>query len=126
MRPITVTSVLGRLYHCMLGNRFEAELSISDAQKGFRKGDGLYLNSQLLLKAITMARRDYKNLRIRFVDVKKAFDSVSHASLCVACKHLGVPEHLILYLRRYYQSSNTKLKLDQQLSIARLVVASEI
>ena len=34
----------------------EAELSISDAQKG----EGLYLNSQLLQKAITVARRDYK------------------------------------------------------------------
>ena len=80
------------------GNRFEAKLSISYAQKGFWKGDGLYLNSQLLQKAITVARRDYKNLRIGFVDVKKAFDSVSHDSLWVACKHLGVPERLILYL----------------------------
>ena len=102
MRPITVTSVLGRLYHCVLGNRFEAELPISDAQKGFWKGDGLYLNSQLLQKAITVARRDYKNLRIGFVDVKKAFDSVSHDSLWVACMHM----------RMYISDATTKLAIQ--------------
>lgn len=100
--PITVSSVVGRLFHCVLGNRFEP-------QRGFKKGDGLYFNSKLLQKALEVAKK-YKNLRVAFVDVKKAFDSVSHNLLWVACRRLGVPEHLVHYIQRYYKASNTRLR----------------
>ena len=45
--------------------------------------------------------------------MKKAFDSVSHGSLWVACRRLGVPEHLINYLKIYYRFSSTQLALQE-------------
>jgi len=44
-RPVTVCSVFTRLFHSILGNRLERLLPISQRQKGFRKGDGIFLNS---------------------------------------------------------------------------------
>ena len=115
-RPITVGSVLLRLYHSILGGRLEEHLPISHCQKGFRRGDGLYFNSILLQKCIRKAKTDCRNLRIAFLDMRKAFDSVSHGALWVACRRLGIPEHWIEYCSKFYQLSSTRLVLQDGLS----------
>jgi len=81
IRPTTVTSKFSRLYHCILGERFANTLPYNDRQKGFKKGDGLYFNTKLLQKTISEAKAKYKNLKLAFIDVSKAFDSVSHHTL---------------------------------------------
>ena len=114
-RPITVTSTFSRLYHCILGERFSNTLPYNDRQKGFKKGDGLYFNSKLLQKTINEAKENYKNLKVAFVDVAKAFDSVSHQTLWVACRRLGVPEHIVSYLKHFYAQGTTRIKLPGKL-----------
>ncbi|KAF6025834.1 hypothetical protein EB796_015852 [Bugula neritina] len=99
-RPITVGSVLLRLYS-ILGGRLESLLPISQCQKGFRQGDGIFFNSMLLQKCISDAKSKCRNLRLAFLDMRKAFDSVGHGALWAACKRLGIPEHLV----RYYSES---------------------
>ena len=115
-RPITVCSVVGRLFHCCLASRFERHLPISLRQKGFKRGDGLYLNSKVLRESLRRSKRDLKSISLAFVDLSKAFDSVSHDSLWVACRALGVPFPLIDYLQSFYRGSKTRLRLDGRLS----------
>ena len=45
-----------------------------------------------------------------FLDVKKAFDSVSHDSLLIACRRLGVPEPLLEYIHGLYEQGATCLQ----------------
>ena len=119
-RPITVSSVFIRLHHCILGSRLERFLPISTRQKGFRRGDGLYFNSLALQKIITTARSECRNLRLAFVDVSKAFDSVSHPTLWKACRWIGIPDHLVEYLRQYYLNSWTRLRLNNNTMSERI------
>jgi len=114
-RPITVTSTFSRLHHCILGEIFSNTLPYNDRQKGFKKGDGLYFNTKLLQRTISEAKANYKNLKVAFVDVAKAFDSVSHQTLWVACRGLGVPEHIVGYLRHFYKEGTTRIKLPGKL-----------
>lgn len=62
-RPITVTSAIGRLLDCIMGQCLSAALPIDPLQRGYRLGDGLTVNlwlSELLLKHAHSAKgRDY-------------------------------------------------------------------
>ena len=46
-----------------------------------------------------------------FLDVKEAFDSVSHDSLLIACRRLGVPEPLLKYIHSLYKQGATAFKV---------------
>ena len=115
-RPITVASTIIRCYHKILAKRFERELPIDPLQRGFKTGDGVAINSFALDYAIFKSKSKYKNLNLCFVDVAKAFDSVSHDSIKYACKKLGVPDHLINYISHFYQNSSTCLKFNSERS----------
>ncbi|KAF6033257.1 hypothetical protein EB796_008436 [Bugula neritina] len=115
-RPVTVCSVFTRLFHSILGSRLERLLPISQRQKGFRKGDGIFLNSLTLQRCIADAKANRKNLRVAFIDLRKAFDSVGHDALWTSCRKLGVPEHFIKYCHNFYRNSSTRIVLDEKLS----------
>jgi len=103
-RPITVTSCLTRFYYRILARRFENFVPISEMQRGFRPGDGVGTNVSLL-QAIIRERTDPAKLRpldVCYVDVKKAFDSVSHASIFNVLPSVGVPAPLVDYLHDLY------------------------
>jgi len=57
-----------------------------------------------------------KNLRVAFIDLRKAFDSVGHDALWTSCRKLGVPEHFIKYCHNFYKNSSTRIVLDEKLS----------
>lgn len=115
-RPISVGSIFLRLFHGIVGVRLERLFPISVRQKGFRKGDGIYLNSTLLQCCIDKSKSDLRNLRLAFVDMRKAFDSVGHDALWVACERVGVPPHLLQYFRTFYKYSSSQLILERGLS----------
>ena len=52
---------------------------------------------------------------IAFLDVSKAFDLVSHASLLLLAERMGVPAPVISYLRSHYTEASTVLQVDDQL-----------
>ena len=51
-----------------------------------------------------------------FVDVKKAFDSVSHQSILVAAARLGVPPPFLGYIRELYSNAVTTLRIGPDVS----------
>ena len=97
-RPITVSSTIVRLFHKVLAKRLEKHLPIDEFQRGFRSGDGVSLNLQLLQSAINKAKTKFKNLYLYFIDLSKAFDSVSHESVIVAGRRLGMHEVFLKYI----------------------------
>lgn len=114
-RPITIGSMFGRIFHRALSARFETELPLGVRQKAFRRGDGLRDNVWVLRSLLRDKTRRIKPLSIAFVDVAKAFDSVSHDSLLLAARRIGVPDRLVAYIGSLYQGSCTKLKVGRRL-----------
>ena len=115
-RPITVSSAVVRLYHKCLSCRLEAICPTSTRQKAFKTVDGCRDNTlvlQALLKQATHSKTP-KECFVAFLDVKKAFDSVSHESLLLAATRAGVPPPLLAYVRYFYCSSNTRLVVSGQ------------
>ena len=117
-RPITVSSWLLRLLHKILAGRLEKLCPLSVRQKAFKTGDGLLENVQIL-KAIIDKSTKSKNprpLSLAFLDVKKAFDSVSHHTLLIACRRAGMPAPLLAYVEHLYKNGKTRLKYGGLLS----------
>jgi hypothetical protein len=115
-RPITMGSVVARVFHRLLAIRMESCLPISDRQKAFRRGDGLAHNAWLLQSVIKDHTRDRRQLNITFIDVRKAFDSVSQESIILAALRMGVPKRLLDYLKDLYEDNTTQLRFGTTLS----------
>lgn len=111
-RPITVTSTVARLYDRILGRRLEKDLPLDNAQRGFRSGDGMSVNVRLLEAVLKRTTQAYRPLAGCFLDVKGAFDRVSHESMLLACERLGVPPPLLSYFSAVSAGSKTRLKYD--------------
>ena len=114
-RQIAVASIVARLFHRVLALRCE-EIPLSQMQKAFRRGDGLGHNVWTLRSILHERTQRRKPICVTFIDVAKAFDSVSHDSMVAAVRRVGMPETVLEYLSSLYQGSTTRLKVGQSLS----------
>ena len=86
-RPISLTSILARMYERMIRGRLVAiiEPVLSRYQFGFRKGrstlDCLTILQQRIHDAMRRKSLKARRLPVAFLDLHKAFDSVHHRSL---------------------------------------------
>ena len=115
-RPITIGPILCRLFHRILAQRIEASYSISERQKAFRKGDGIADNTYILRCVLADRKARCQPISVAFLDIAKAFDSVSHESLFLASSNAGIPEPLVVYIRSLYAGSRTRLRVSDGLS----------
>jgi hypothetical protein len=120
-RPITMGQMVGRVYHRLLAARFERQLPLNVRQKAFRHGDGLAENSFLLQSIIRDHQSGLRPLCVTFLDVRKAFDSVSHETILRAVQRLGVPQRLREYVADLYSGVTTRIRVGSQVS-AEMVV----
>jgi hypothetical protein len=113
-RPITLTSHIYKLFMKVLLNKVSEELDQQQPsnQAAFRKGfsttDHLFVMNQLIEKS----REFNKPLVCAFVDYSKAFDSVEHPFLWVALKEQGMPLKLIRILKKIYENSRARIKME--------------
>ena len=83
-QPITMSDIVVRCFHRILAQRMQIHLPFSTRQKAFRTGNGM-ADSVWFIQAVIKHHQDsLRPLNVAFVDVKKAFDSVSHQSILVA------------------------------------------
>ncbi|XP_072400828.1 uncharacterized protein [Diabrotica undecimpunctata] len=92
-RPITISSVLVRVLHCLLGKRL-AVLDFHELQRGFRQVDGVLLNNLTLQAVIKERRRGLRPYNIISIDLRKAFDTVSQRSIERAMTRFGLDASL--------------------------------
>ena len=115
-RPITMGPILCRLFHKILASRIESCYVISERQKAFRKGDGIADNTHILRCVLADRQERCQPFSLAFLDVSKAFDSVSHDSIFLAAATAGIPGPLVEYLRSLYCGSCTRLRVNGELS----------
>ena len=101
-RPITVSAIICRQFHRILASRLESFIPLLPGQKAFRRGDGLADNAVILRSILRDHCAKAQRVCVAFIDVAKAFDTVSHHSVLAACRRLGVPELMVDYLRALY------------------------
>lgn len=108
-RPITVTSVLYRLFTTVVKSwlRAWAERSgaLTELQNGFRSDRRLEDNLFTLSQTIDLARKESRGLVACFLDVAKAYDSVPHEPMLSRMSALNMPPPLVDMLRRLYKNN---------------------
>lgn len=112
-RPITLTPVMLRLFHRVLAKRLMTNVTINDMQRGFIPSDGCYENTALLYELMRKAREKHQTLHVAFLDVKKAFDSVSMAAIARALVAKGLPREFSEYVLNSYKESETILQYEE-------------
>ena len=73
-----------------------------DVQAGFRKGRRARDQIANICWIIEKAGEFQKNIYFCFIDYAKAFDCVDHNKLWKILKEMGIPDHLICFLRNLY------------------------
>ncbi|KAF8562651.1 hypothetical protein P879_12020, partial [Paragonimus westermani] len=106
-RPIAVSSVLQRMLHKILAKRVRDTVSFSSLQVAFQKKDGCLEASTLLHTVLRTAHDEVKPVVMAFLDISKAFDSVSHDTILRSARQHGLPPPLVRYLTRLYKDSLT-------------------
>ena len=109
-RPITIASHILRVFHKVMARRCDATIPLLYTQKGFRTGDGIAQHVLSVQAIIDSAKRDLTPLHLVFLDVSKAFDSVSHDTILLAMRRLGCPDPFLSYIRELYLRSSTVLE----------------
>ena len=93
-----------------MARRFDTFLPLKYTQKGFRSGDGVAQHVLTLQSIIDEAKRELRPLSLAFLDVRKAFDSVSHDTIKLAMRRLGCPDPFLVYIRELYARSSTVIE----------------
>lgn len=115
-RPITISSSVVRCSHRILGQRMEMHLPLSLCQKDFRSRDGI-ADAVWFTQTVIKHHQDILcPLNIAFMDVKKAFDSVSHQPILVAAARIGLPRPFLGYLRELYRNAQIRLRIGTKLN----------
>ena len=115
-RPIAISSFVSRVFHRLLAERLAKLLVFQSRQRAFVKGDRLADNVFLLRSLIRDRCEALKPLCLAFLDVRKAFDTVSHITLLNAASRMGMPMPFIAYLRNLYTGATTSLHVEGKLS----------
>jgi len=88
--------ILCRLYHRLLAERVERHYQSCSRENALRRGNGIGENTYIPRNVIADINR-YQSTSIAFLDVSKAFDSVSHNSIFLAVASAGIPKPLARY-----------------------------
>ena len=119
-RGITLISCFAKLFTSILNNRLKLWSSVtdtsSDAQFGF-KSDHSTIDAIFILKyLIDKQLQDKKMLYCAFIDLKKAFDSVSRTSLWYKMIKSGIDGKLFDIIRSMYENIKLRVKCLSSLS----------
>ena len=113
-RPITISSVIHKIYCKALANRITKILPdiLSDSQKAYRKTHNI---CEASLNTIVNISASIKNEEPMFTissDFSKAFDRLSHEYIFKALSAFGFPNEFILIIKDWLTNRKSCIKLD--------------
>ena len=92
---------------------------MSPRQKAFRRGDGLATKVYTFRSILNDIKMLKNPLSMAFIDITKAFDSVSQHYILKETKRLGVPSLLLRYIKPSYQNVTTTICGDVRVNFNR-------
>ena len=124
-RPITIGNLFMRLYAKIWDKRLRANVILDERQKGFVPVDGCFQNVKILQQIIKQQRKRKKEYNIVFLDLAKAFDTISHKSIKKGLMRKGVPDEVVEGILEMYQNSSTIITLKGK-STRRIAINSGV
>lgn len=115
-RPITISSILSRLYWGIIDRRLRASISLNARQKGFVHEMGCYNNVHILNEILATAKRDH-GIVVTQVDISKAFDTLPHLAIETALKSKGMPYEVVKMITNSYKGAMTRLKCANEIEV---------
>ncbi|NXL69104.1 POLR protein, partial [Chordeiles acutipennis] len=92
----------------ILTARLTKACPINPRQRGLIRSPGCAENLKLLQLLLKTAKKEHRPLGVVFVDIEKAFDTVSHQHIITALRQKGVDEHIAL-VKDLYCKINTHI-----------------
>ena len=108
-RPITIGSILGRVYWGIIDTRLRSLTTFSNRQKGFVAESGCHNNVYILNELLRTAKTD-KGIVVVQLDITKAFDTIPHQALIPALERMGIPASVRNYIASSYRQLTTKIE----------------
>jgi hypothetical protein len=115
-RPITVGSALQRLLHRILNNRLGLLVDLSSNQRGFVPVDGTLANILVLQSFLDHHSDKKRQHALASLDLRKAFDSVSHHSITRALSNFRVPSYLSEYIAATLRDASSTIFLEGRMA----------
>lgn len=109
-RPLSITSVVVRQLHKIFAKRFKTLHDFDPCQRAFIDCDGTVENLSIISTILSDARMSRREVHIATLDLRKAFDSVSHVTIVDTITALGCPKSFIRYIKSLYTDSRTTLQ----------------
>ena len=116
-RGIALLNITGKVFTRILNERLMAiaEKILLEQQSGFRKGRGttdqIFCVRQMIEKHI----EHHDPLYMAFIDLKKAYDSVSRSLLMDILRAEGLPEKLVVLIEKLYAKTSLKIRIKQEI-----------
>ncbi|VDI58124.1 Hypothetical predicted protein [Mytilus galloprovincialis] len=111
-RPLTISSVMLRLYTNILASRVLGAIPMNPRQRGFIIAPGCSENSMLIQRVMKHRKKFKKELCVVLLDLAKAFDTVSHDHLRAGLERFGVDDWFIEIVVDLYTEASTKFHLQ--------------
>ena len=113
-RGISLLDVVGKVVARMLQERLQkmAEDELPESQCGFRTwrgcADMIFTVRQLVEKLWEHKSKAF----LTFIDLKKAYDSVTRKAMWLALGKLGVPERIIHLIRSFHEDMRARVRIE--------------
>ncbi|ENN80821.1 hypothetical protein YQE_02764, partial [Dendroctonus ponderosae] len=111
-RPITISSLISRVYYGIIDNRIRGAVQFSPRQKGFVAEPGCFTNVHILNELLRHSKAS-KGLVLTQVDISKAFDTVPHCAIAPALRRKGLPAQMVSIVTEAYKDATVEVSLQR-------------
>ena len=110
-RPITVGNLFMRIYAKLWDKRLRSNIKLDERQKRFVPVNGCYENVKILQQMIKKSRNSRREYNLVFIDLAKAFNTVSHKSIEKGLRRKGIPDQVINTIQQMYEKATTAVSV---------------
>lgn len=112
-RPITISSILARLYWGIVDQKLRRSVRMNPRQKGFTSEAGCFNNVHILSELLRHSKITEGLVAVQ-LDVSKAFDTVPHEIIGEALRRKGLPELVVQLVEDSYRNVETVVKNGEE------------
>lgn len=110
-RPLTIGCMVLRLYTKVLAARFMEAIPLNPCQRGFMRGGSCSENVHLVEGLVRDAKRRSRPIAVCFLDLAKAFDTVSHKHVLAGLERFGASKHVTRIVEDLYEGASTRFTI---------------
>uniref|UniRef100_A0A6M2DYL2 Putative reverse transcriptase n=1 Tax=Xenopsylla cheopis TaxID=163159 RepID=A0A6M2DYL2_XENCH len=111
-RPITISSIISRVFSGIIDARLRSKITLCERQKGFINENGCLANIRIL-NAVLKHMKAGQGGTIVQIDITKAFDTIPHVSIKEGLLSMGIPPYIADYVFGMYNGVSTTMKVGK-------------